>query len=113
MLNLDVTPAEMSSDEIKSWLNECAAEIEKAYDEDNITYANKLDVIYQAVKQMGAEKLKEESFKGYMKASFLSESVTENGNDATSLIEVDECINTIKKQLKDCEGNSRCKFKGY
>ena len=103
MLNLDVTPAEMSSDEIKSWLTECAAEIEKAYDEDNITYANKLDVIYQAVKQMGAEKLKEESFKGYMKASFLSESVTENGNDATSLIEVDECINTIKKQLKDCE----------
>lgn len=103
MLNLDVTPAEMSSDEIKSWLNECAAEIEKAYDEDNITYANKLDMIYQAVKQMGVEKLKEESFNGYMKASFLSESVTENGNDATSLIEVDECINTIKKQLKDCE----------
>lgn len=103
MLNLDVTPAEMSSDEIKSWLNECAAEIEKAYDEDNITYANKLDMIYQAVKQMGAEKLKNESFKGYMKAAFLSESVTENGNDATSLIEVDECINTIKKQLKDCE----------
>ena len=103
MLNLDVTPAEMSSDEIKSWLNECAAEIEKAYDEDNITYANKLDMIYQAVKQMGAEKLKNESFKGYMKASFLSESVTENGNETTSLIEVDECINTVKKQLKDCE----------
>ena len=103
MLNLDVTPAEMSSDEIKSWLNECAAEIEKAYDEDNITYANKLDMIYQAVKQMGAEKLKNESFKGYMKASFLSESVTEDGNEATSLIEVDECINTVKKQLKDCE----------
>lgn len=103
MLNLDVTPAEMSSDEIKSWLNECAAEIEKAYDEDNITYANKLDMIYQAVKQMGAEKLKNESFKGYMKASFLSESVTEDGNAATSLIEVDECINTVKKQLKDCE----------
>jgi len=103
MLNLDVTPAEMSSNEIKSWLNECAAEIEKAYDEDNITYANKLDMIYQAVKQMGTEKLKEESFKGYMKTSFLSESVTEDGNDTTSLIEVDECINTIKKQLKDCE----------
>lgn len=103
MLNLDVTPAEMSSDEIKSWLNECAAEIEKAYDEDNITYANKLDMIYQAVKQMGAEKLKNESFKGYMKASFLSESVTEDGNETTSLIEVDECINTVKKQLKDCE----------
>lgn len=103
MLNLDVTPAEMSSNEIKSWLNECAAEIEKAYDEDNITYANKLDMIYQAVKQMGTEKLKEESFKGYMKTSFLSESVIEDGNDTTSLIEVDECINTIKKQLKDCE----------
>lgn len=103
MLNLDVTPAEMSSNEIKSWLNECAAEIEKAYDEDNITYANKLDMIYQAVKQMGTEKLKEESFKGYMETSFLSESVTEDGNDTTSLIEVDECINTIKKQLKDCE----------
>lgn len=103
MLNLDVTPAEMSSNEIKSWLNECAAEIEKAYDEDNITYANKLDMIYQAVKEMGTEKLKEESFKGYMKTSFLSESVTEDGNDTTSLIEVDECINTIKKQLKDCE----------
>lgn len=103
MLNLDVTPAEMSSDEIKSWLNECAAEIEKAYDEDNITYANKLDMIYQAVKQMCAEKLKNESFKGYMKASFLSESVTEDGNETTSLIEVDECINTVKKQLKDCE----------
>ena len=103
MLNLDVTPAKMSSDEIKSWLNECAAEIEKAYDEDNITYANKLDTIYQVVKQMGAEKLKNESFKGYMKTSFLSESVTEDGNAATSLIEVDECINTIKKQLKDCE----------
>lgn len=103
MLNLDLIPAEMSSNEIKSWLNECAAEIEKAYDEDNITYANKLDMIYQAVKQMGTEKLKEESFKGYMKTSFLSESVTEDGNDTTSLIEVDECINTIKKQLKDCE----------
>jgi ribosomal protein S17E len=103
MLNLDVTPAEMSSDEIKSWLNECAAEIEKAYDEDNITYANKLDMIYQAVKQMGAEKLKNESFKGYMKASFLSESVTEDGSETTSLIEVDECINSIKKELKNCE----------
>lgn len=103
MLNLDVTPATMSSDEIKSWLNECAAEIEKAYDEDNITYANKLDMIYQAVKQISVEKLKEESFKGYMKASLLSESVTEDGNDSTSLIEVDECINTIKKQIKDCE----------
>lgn len=103
MLNLDLIPAEMSSNEIKSWLNECAAEIEKAYDEDNITYANKLDMIYQAVKQMSTEKLKEESFKGYMKTSFLSESVTEDGNDTTSLIEVDECINTIKKQLKDCE----------
>lgn len=103
MLNLDVTPAEMSSDEIKSWLNECAAEIEKAYDEDNITYANKLDMIYQAVKQMGAEKLKNESFKGYMKASFLSESVTEDGNDTTSLIEVDECVNSIKRELKNCE----------
>lgn len=103
MLNLDLIPAEMSSNEIKSWLNECAAEIEKAYDKDNITYANKLDMIYQAVKQMSTEKLKEESFKGYMKTSFLSESVTEDGNDTTSLIEVDECINTIKKQLKDCE----------
>ena len=103
MLNLDVTPTKMSSDEIKSWLNECAVEIEKAYDENNITYASKLDMIYQVVKQMGAEKLKEESFKGYMKTSFLSESVTEDGNDTTSLIEVDECINTIKKQLKDCE----------
>ena len=60
MLNLDVTPVKMSYDEIKSWLDECAAEIEKAYDEDNITYANKLDTIYQAVKQIGTEKLKEE-----------------------------------------------------
>ena len=37
MLNLDVTPIKMSYDEIKSWLDECAAEIEKAYDEDNIS----------------------------------------------------------------------------
>ena len=86
MLNLDVVPSKMTGAEIKSWLNECAAEIEKAYDDDNVAYAQKLDSIYQVVKQMGIEKLQEESFTNYLKyANFLNESVTEEGNHVCSM----------------------------
>lgn len=103
MLNLDVTPAKMSCDEIKSWLTECAAEISKAYDEDNIAYANKLDTIYQVVKQMGEEKCKNESFRGYLSSSMLTESVTEESSNPTYLIEVDEAIISFEDKLKDCD----------
>lgn len=106
MLNLDVTPAKMSSAEIENWLNECSVEIEKAYNEDNITYAQKLDTIYQVVKQMKIDKIKEESFSGYLKYNnFLNESVTEDGNQETDLIEVDETLNSLKKNLKNSEIN--------
>ena len=106
MLNLDVVPSKMTGAEIKSWLNECAAEIEKAYDDDNVAYAQKLDSIYQVVKQMGIEKLQEESFTNYLKyTNFLNESVTEEGNQEIDLLEVDENIESLKKKLQDCEIN--------
>ena len=106
MLNLDVVPSKMSGAEIKAWLNECSAEIEKAYDDDNVSYAQKLDGIYQIVKQMGIEKLQEESFTNYLKyANFLNESVTEEGNQEIDLLEVDENIESLKKKLQDCEIN--------
>lgn len=106
MLNLDVVPSKMTGTEIKAWLNECSAEIEKAYNDDNVAYAQKLDSIYRIVKQMCIEKLQEESFTNYLKyANFLNESVTEEGNQEIDLLEVDENIESLKKKLKDCEIN--------
>ena len=102
MLNLDIIPSKMTPAKIKNWLNECGAEIEKAYEQDNISYVNKLNFLYDAVKQFQNEKITE-SFKDYVKTNILSESVTENGEDAISLIEVDESINALKENLKDCD----------
>ena len=100
MLNLDIVPAEMTVAEREAWLSECSEEIAKAYDDDNITYANKLDMIYQVVKNMNNEK-KNESFQYRVKHSILLETVQQEGNSEIDLIEVDENINSLKDELKD------------
>lgn len=102
MLNLDITPINMSQDELSNWLNECAGEIESAYEQDNINYANKLDMIYQAVKQIQLDK-QNESLHNYIKNNVLVESVIEDGNSEIELIEVDENIKSLEKNLKDCK----------
>lgn len=102
MLNFDIVPAEMTVAEREAWLSECSEEIAKAYDDDNITYANKLDMIYQIVKNMNNEK-KNESFQYRVKHSILLETVQQEGNPEIDLIEVDENINSLKDELKDCD----------
>jgi hypothetical protein len=103
MLNLDVTPSTMTLNELREWLKECRNEISDAYDQDNIARANKLSDIYDAVKAF-EETAANESFKDFVRFNMLSESITEEGNN-TYLIEVDEMIEHIKKNVKGAEVN--------
>lgn len=98
MLNLDVTPSTMTLDELRNWLKECSNEIAEAYDNDDIEKASKLSTIYDAVKSFEATAANE-SFKDFVRYNMLSESVTEEGEN-TYLIEVDEMIEHIKKNIK-------------
>ena len=103
MLNLDVTPSTMTLNELREWLKECRNEISDAYDQDDIARANKLSDIYDAVKSFEATAANE-SFKDFVKFNMLSESITEEGNN-TYLIEVDEMIEHIKKNVKNADIN--------
>ena len=103
MLNLDVTPSTMTLNELREWLKECRNEISDAYDQDDIARANKLSDIYDAVKTFEATAANE-SFKDFVKFNMLSESITEEGNN-TYLIEVDEMIEHIKKNVKNADIN--------